>query len=100
MAGKGALPSIYIPAVAQAYDENAQGIILQAGDDAVVTDAVLPELTQPRTFQGFADAARVFEQGEAAMQEGQYAPGGLMIELVQFAHGGAIQLNPPGHSAS
>ena len=60
--------------VAEPHDQDAQRLVLDTGDDAVVAHAVLPEFAQLGALEGFADAARVIERGHASIQEGQDVP--------------------------
>ena len=47
--------------VADANHQNANQLIFDAGNDAVIADAILPEVTKFGALQRFANAARIFE---------------------------------------
>ena len=50
---------VKVAPMTDAEDEDKQSLILQVADNPVVADAVSPEVAQPRTFKGLADAARI-----------------------------------------
>jgi hypothetical protein len=63
------------------YDKNAQCGVFDRRDDAVVRDAVLPELAEFRSFQRRTDASRIIECGNAFGQEPDDAPCGSCPSL-------------------
>src|SRR5690606_35454992 len=95
-----ALSLVHAASMTDPYDKNAQCGVFDRRDDAVVPDAVLPELAEFRSFQRRTDAARIIECGNAVGQEPDDAPRGFLPELVQFLRGGRIEINPPGHAPS
>ena len=54
--------SIDFAAVADADNEDANKLIFNAGDDAVVANAILPKVAKFGAFQRFANAAGIVEQ--------------------------------------
>jgi len=53
--------SLHFAAVADFHNENTQGAVLNVGNDAVIANAIFPELAQPGAFECFADAARILQ---------------------------------------
>jgi len=47
--------SIDFAAMADAYYEDHDSLVLEVADDAVVANAVLPEVSQLGAFEGFAE---------------------------------------------
>jgi len=86
--------------MADADDQNPHLSVLNLRDDAVVADAVLPEIAEPVAVRRLAQHPRVIERAEPLVQEAQDAPRGLLVESVQLAIGGSGQVNPPGHTAA
>ncbi len=62
---------VHLLAVADAHNEDAQSAVLDAGDNAIVANPVLPEDSQLRAFEGFANAARVVKPGDTVMQKSE-----------------------------
>ena len=91
------LSSIDIAPVADANHQDAHRVVLDIRDDPIVADPVFPERAEPGAFEGRAEAARIFERGQARDQEFQDPLGGWVAELVQFLPGRWVELNPPGH---
>ncbi len=59
--------TIYFTPVANLHNEDEKGIVLDATDNAIIAYAVFPELASLGTFEGFANAARVFQHGNTVM---------------------------------
>jgi hypothetical protein len=70
--------------VANPHDEHAHGAVLDAGDDAIVTHPVLPELSQPGSLDGLSDAPWIVQRANAVMQERQDTPRRLLVEPAQI----------------
>ena len=79
------LPPINLPTIPDADDHDQQPAIFDVSDDSIVAHAVFPEGPQFRSFQGFANAARILKVGDAIMQEGKDATGNLGVYLAQFS---------------
>ena len=86
--------------MAYPHDENPQDMILDGRHDAIVARAVLPEASKAGAPEGFADAARIVQPGDAVVQEAENAPRRLRVELAELAPRGGIQLNAPCRSPS
>ncbi|MBC7621588.1 MAG: hypothetical protein H7293_21850 [Candidatus Saccharibacteria bacterium] len=54
-------------AIADFHYKNAQSGVLDAVDDAVVADSLLPEFAQLRAVEGFPNVTRVVQHGDTAM---------------------------------
>jgi hypothetical protein len=74
---------VNVTPVAYPDDQNAQNTVLDFGNHAPVTYAVLPEVSEPGAFQGIADAARIVEWGHALMQKIKDTAGGLRVQLAK-----------------
>ena len=72
----------HLASVPNLHDEHAQRTVLDAGNNAVITDPVLPELAERGAFEGLSDAARVVQRGHAVMQKSENPPPRLRVELV------------------
>lgn len=91
--------AIHLSPVADPHHQDKKPIILDTGDKAVVSHAILPELAQARASKGLPEASRIIQLGQALMQKGQDTPCDRRIELIEVPLGGGIKLNPPGHIA-
>jgi hypothetical protein len=67
--------------IADAHNKDAQSTVLDAGDDSPIPNAVFPESSKFGAFEGFANAARVVELSDTAMQKSEDAAGGLLVDL-------------------
>lgn len=65
--------AVNLLAIADAYNEDAQNAVLDAGDDSPVPNAVLPKGSQLGAFEGLTNAAWLVELGDTAMQKGKDA---------------------------
>ena len=74
---------VNFPAGAHAEHEDYQTFILKRTDDAVISDAVPPELAES-TLKSFTDLARIFQFGDSITQELEDAIGDRLIEIVQL----------------
>jgi len=77
--------TIDFPPVSNTNDKNADQLVLNAGNDSVVADAILPELTEFRALQRLADTARVVERSDTFKKKAGESAGNLRIELFQLA---------------
>lgn len=82
--------SVYLAAVADLHNEDAQRAVLDAADNAVISYAVLPEVTQLGAFKGFAYAARIVQHGHSLAQESSDAFGKLLVQLRQVFLGRVV----------
>ena len=73
--------AINLAAVAHLQHQDAQGSVLDVGDDSPVPNAVLPKGSKLGTFEGFPDATRVVELGDTSMQESEDTPRCLRVDL-------------------
>lgn len=78
------LSTINFSPVANPNDDDSYGLIVNAGDNAIVADPVFPEVPQLGTFQGLADPTRIIKRRDAVVEKSQDALGCLMTEFVQF----------------
>ena len=62
-------------------------MVLDAGNDAVIADPVLPELAERGAFEGLSDAARVVQCGHAVMQKSENPPRRLRVEVLSSSVG-------------
>ena len=65
------------------HDQNAQGVILDVNHDAPVTDTIAPERTwsdSASALEGRTEAARIFPNANAVLQEQGDAPHDLSVE--------------------
>lgn len=63
-------------------DKDGNDVVLDASNDPIVTLAVLPQFTEPRSLQGLTDTAWIFQGGNPFMEELQYPPRNLMIQFI------------------
>jgi len=61
--------TVDIAAVGDANDQDNDLFVLNFADDAVVAHAVAPVTTEVGAGEGFADATRIFETGDALSHE-------------------------------
>jgi hypothetical protein len=83
----GRFSAIHVTPVSDAYDQDADDVVLDVGDNPEVTDAIFPEVPKLRTFQRFADRTRIFELRHAFMKKPQDASGAFMSQLGKFPLG-------------
>ncbi len=79
--------------------ENQRLGVLDPHDHAEVADPVSPKLAEALAPQRLTDRTGVIEGSDAVAKEAKNALGRLRIEVVEFARGGALELNPPRHGA-
>jgi hypothetical protein len=72
--------AVDLAVVADAKDEDEHAGVFDFGDEAVVADAVLPELAEFGAVQGLSDAARILERGEALVKKLENAFALLRVE--------------------
>ena len=77
--------SVHLASVPNLYDQHAQRVVLDAGNDATISGPVFPELAERGALECLPDAVRVVQLGHATMQEGKNPPPRLRVELVQVA---------------
>lgn len=53
--------------------ENANTIVLNVGNDAIVADAIFPKLAELRSLQRFSQRARIISLAEPIAQKFQYS---------------------------
>ena len=90
-----AILPVDIFAPAQAHYQNAQRLIVDFANDAVLSDSITPEISE-RPAQCFAHATRVFQRGDAAVHVIEDATSGILVELVELPEGTGRVLNRPG----
>jgi len=99
--------SVDLAPVSDPRHENERIGVLDPRDHAIVADAVSPEFAKPVTLQRLTDRTGVIQRGDAIAKEAKNSLGGLRTDcfatlamtVVEFARGGAFELNPPGHGA-
>jgi len=85
--------------MADSEHENQPFGVLDPRDHAKVADPVSPKFPQPLAFQRLTDGAGVIEWDDPITKEAKNPLGGLGIEFIELARGGALELNPPRHGA-
>jgi hypothetical protein len=85
---------INLSAVTDAENEYHQPIMLQGTDEAIVSDAVLPETAQ-RALKPFPNLSRVIELGNSFVEKLRNAAGDGLVQSVEFFLRGGIELNRP-----
>jgi len=61
--------------------EHAQRTVLYVANDAIIPDAMLPELPQPGALERLPNTARIVEYRHAVMQKLQNSSRDRLIEL-------------------
>ena len=67
--GAGISLAVDLAAMADAEGEDDDFLVLDVADDAVVADAIAPVAAELHASEGFADATRIFEFGDALSKE-------------------------------
>ena len=57
--------AVYVAAVADANHHNAEPVILNLCNDAVIANPVFPQISEPEPSQCLTDAPRIFQPGNA-----------------------------------
>src|ERR1700722_3063856 len=91
---------IHLSSIADPHDKNAEFAILDIGDDPIITDAILPKITEFCPLQRFPDAAWIVQSGDAIGEKAQDAYGIGATSPSEFLFRGGIEPNPPGHRTS
>jgi hypothetical protein len=92
--------TIDLSPVPYSNDEDRQLLIFDACDDPIVSNAILPELSQLGTLQSLTQTARIVQHGETPMQERKNAPCNRRIEFIEILLSKRRQFNLPCHNAS
>jgi len=74
--------------MADAKDEDEHAGVFDFRDEAVVTDAVSPELAEFGAVQGLTDAAGIFERREALVEKLEDALALLRVDFFEFGGSG------------
>jgi hypothetical protein len=80
--------------VADAENKHNQTIIFQRTDEAVISDAVFPELAES-PLQSFSDFSRVVEWGDPLVEKFENAVRYGFIKLVEFSLCRWVEFNRP-----
>src|SRR5580692_2890365 len=72
-------------AMSDAEDQHDQAVVFDLADEPVITNAIFPELSQPRAVQRLPDAAWIIQLGYSLVKEFQDALGLLPVEFNEFA---------------
>ena len=80
--------------MADAKDEDYKPLMLKRTDDAVVADAVAPQLAES-SVERFADFAGIVEFTEPFVQKLRDSAGDGFVELIEFFLSRRIELNRP-----
>ncbi len=86
--------------MADARDHDAHPIVFDPCDNAIVTNAILPEPFEIFALQRFAKRTRIGRWGYSLIKKAQDSSSGLTIETRDIGIGAAIELNRPCHIAS
>lgn len=78
--GKARFLAINLAPVANANNQDADQLVFDAGDDAVVTDSVLPKVAQVRALQSLTNAARVLKTRDSLEEKLINSSSDLRIE--------------------
>jgi hypothetical protein len=81
---------VHVAPVADANNEDTQGVVFDAADDAVIPDAIFSIDAKAGAFEGFADAARIVQRRHAFMQESQDVAGLRRVDLAELTDGGRV----------
>jgi hypothetical protein len=79
--------------------QNQRCGVVNPRDHPGVADPVSSKFAEAVALQRLTDRTGVFERSDPVAKEAKNAGGGLRIEFVELARGGAFELNPPGHGA-
>jgi hypothetical protein len=90
--GSDSSARINLAAVTDAENEHHYPVKLDGTDEAAVSHAVFPELTQ-RSLQPFADLMWVVQLGNSFVEKLRNAAGDRLVEPVDFFLRGGIELN-------
>ena len=77
--------AVNLAPIANADDEDADEFVFDAGNNAVVADAIHPEFAEFAALQCLTEAARIFKGSDAVEEEAGNSAGNLLIELSQLA---------------
>ena len=92
--------AINVSPISDPDDQDPKRTIIDIGDDAIIADAVFPEIPKLRALQGFADRTRIIELGNTTVKETKNPPYRVVPKLIQLALGCAVDLNSPRHNES
>ncbi len=87
-------------AISDFHYDDANGLVFNGTDYAIVADTVLPKFPQFGTAQRFADGAGVLKMCKAITEKSQDTPCCLRIELMQILPGQVRKFNCPCHGSS
>ena len=93
------LALVNFPAMTDAEHQHDKSMALQGADDAVVSYAVFPELTQG-ALKSFADFSGIVEFANTLVKEFQDAAANRLVEIAKLPLSGRIEINPPCHSGA
>jgi len=80
--------------MSDAENQNYKAVVLKRADDAVVSNAIFPELAQS-ALKPFADSAGIVKPRDSLVQKSGDASSNGFVELVEFYLSGRIELNRP-----
>jgi hypothetical protein len=86
--------------ISDAHHNNANRLVFNGTNSAVVPNAVLPKLPQLGTTQRLTNGARVFKWRYPIIEERQDAPCILRIKLFKIFPGEVREFNSPSHRTS
>ena len=79
-------------------DKDANTFVIYLGNDAIVADAVAPEIAKPGSLHGSAELTRVVHASQSELQEIPKAPLDLSVQSANGFLDALGILNPPGHA--
>ena len=88
------LASVNFSAMADAKHENYKALMLKRTDDAMVADAVSPELAKS-ALETLADASWMVEFAEPFVEKLRDTASDGFVELIEFSLGSGVKLNRP-----
>ncbi len=80
--------AVDLTAVADTKDQDEHAGVFDFRDEAVVANAVFPELAKLGAVQGLTDAARISERREALVEKLEDALALRRVQLLKLAGGG------------
>ena len=92
--------SVNCSPIAYANNQDADKLVFDACDDAVVANTVLPEVAEFRALERLANAALVVKWGNAIVEEAVYSAPYLWVKPIQFVLRSWVKVNRPGHIPS